>query len=273
MAQIVWTEPAVADLDAIADYIALQDPAAAKAFVQRIIRHIRQLADYLESGSRPKELGRRTRYRQIVEPPCRIFYRYDGERYSSFTPCEPNACCDEVHSSAKSRNPERASAASGNLFAWQPCRSRRVHLTATRPHPDHPLVMPNSGDSLGWFDMKTVYGLAAIFLGMTTSSEASESLVPTCPTELQPASIVAVELPPRLHNEFIGHAEVAMVIGPDGDVQSPSIVTEEWRPVGRSRGQPIGYHEAILSAVAQWRFPPREDACRHRMPIGFSWQG
>jgi plasmid stabilization system protein ParE len=32
-----------------------------------------------ESGSRPPEV-RRSRYRQIVEAPCRVFYRYDGAR-------------------------------------------------------------------------------------------------------------------------------------------------------------------------------------------------
>ena len=78
MAQVVWTDPAVADLEAIADFIAIENPMAAKALVQRIIQHTRQLADHPESGSRPKELGARSRYRQIVEPPCRIFYRFDG---------------------------------------------------------------------------------------------------------------------------------------------------------------------------------------------------
>ena len=80
MAQIVWTEPAVADLEAIADYIALENLSAARALVQRIVQHVGQLTDHPESGSRPKELGSRTRYRQIVEPPCRIFYRFDGKR-------------------------------------------------------------------------------------------------------------------------------------------------------------------------------------------------
>jgi len=79
MAQVIWTEPALADLEAIADYIALENPAAASALVQRIVQHVRQLIDHPESGSRPRELGSRTRYRQIVEPPCRIFYRYDGK--------------------------------------------------------------------------------------------------------------------------------------------------------------------------------------------------
>jgi toxin ParE1/3/4 len=79
MAQIVWTEPAVSDLDAIADYIAIENPQAAAELVRRIINHVEQLADHPESGSRPQEL-KRSRYRQIVEPPCRIFYRYDGHK-------------------------------------------------------------------------------------------------------------------------------------------------------------------------------------------------
>jgi plasmid stabilization system protein ParE len=78
MAEIVWTEPALADLEAIADYIALENPAAAAALVRRVLAHGEQLAVHPESGSRPPELAR-SRYRQIVEPPCRLFYRFDGE--------------------------------------------------------------------------------------------------------------------------------------------------------------------------------------------------
>lgn len=79
MAEIVWSEPALSDLDAIADYIALENPVAASAMVKRIFGHIEQLADHPESGSRPQEL-KRSRYRQIVEPPCRVFYRYDSHK-------------------------------------------------------------------------------------------------------------------------------------------------------------------------------------------------
>jgi plasmid stabilization system protein ParE len=79
MAEIVWSEPALADLDAIADYVALESPVAASELVKRIFGHIEQLTDHPESGSRPQELGR-SRYRQIVEPPCRVFYRYDGHK-------------------------------------------------------------------------------------------------------------------------------------------------------------------------------------------------
>ena len=80
MAEVVWTEPALADLDAIADYIALENPAAASALVARVYGHVGQLVEHPESGSRPLELGKVTRYRQIVEPPCRVFYRFDGAR-------------------------------------------------------------------------------------------------------------------------------------------------------------------------------------------------
>ena len=79
MADVIWTEPALSDLEAIADYIALDKPEAAQGLVQRVFKHIDQLIDQPESGSRPKEL-RGSAYRQIVESPCRIFYRFDGRR-------------------------------------------------------------------------------------------------------------------------------------------------------------------------------------------------
>jgi plasmid stabilization system protein ParE len=79
MARVVWTEPALADLDAIADYVALDDPDAAEQLVQRVFRHVEQLARHPQSGSKPPELEG-WRYRQIIEAPCRIFYRYDATR-------------------------------------------------------------------------------------------------------------------------------------------------------------------------------------------------
>lgn len=77
MAEIVWTEPALSDLDAIADYIALDNPRAARKLVQRVFEHMDQLQQHPESGSKPHEF-KGWRYRQIIEPPCRILYRYEG---------------------------------------------------------------------------------------------------------------------------------------------------------------------------------------------------
>ena len=79
MAEIIWTEPALQDLEAIADYIALDKPEAAQQLVQRVFAHVGQLASHPESGSKPPEL-RGLECRQIVEPPCRVFYRDDGQR-------------------------------------------------------------------------------------------------------------------------------------------------------------------------------------------------
>ncbi len=74
MAEVIWTEPALGDLDAIADYIALDNPPAAALLVQRIFRHVGQLAEHPRSGSKVPEF-KGWRYRQIVEPPCRVLYR------------------------------------------------------------------------------------------------------------------------------------------------------------------------------------------------------
>ena len=79
MAEVIWTDPALADLDAIADYIALENPVAASELVKRVFDHVEQLTDHPESGSSPQELGK-SRYRQIIEPPCRVIYRYDGHK-------------------------------------------------------------------------------------------------------------------------------------------------------------------------------------------------
>ena len=79
MVEVIWTEPALQDLDAIADYIALDRPEAARRLVQKIFDHVGQLAQFPRSGSTPPEL-RGMKYRQIVEPPCRVFYRFAGKK-------------------------------------------------------------------------------------------------------------------------------------------------------------------------------------------------
>lgn len=79
MAEVVWTDPALSDLDAIADFIALDNSVAVQKLVQRVFRHVEQLPGHPKSGSKPPEL-KGWRYRQIVEPPCRVFYRYDSEK-------------------------------------------------------------------------------------------------------------------------------------------------------------------------------------------------
>lgn len=78
MARLIWTEPALADLEAIADYIALDNPAAASRLIQRVFEGVERLEHFPSSGKRPPEVPR-TAYREIVVTPCRVFYRIEGD--------------------------------------------------------------------------------------------------------------------------------------------------------------------------------------------------
>ena len=78
MARLIWTEPAIADLEAIADYIALDKPDAAARYVQQAFAAVEHLARFPKSGARVPEISHLP-YRQVVMPPCRIFYRLEGE--------------------------------------------------------------------------------------------------------------------------------------------------------------------------------------------------
>lgn len=79
MARVIWTDPALSDLEGIADYIALDDPEAAKRLVRKVFRRVEQLIEHPGSGSTPPELRKLNNYRQLVEPPCRVFYRLSGD--------------------------------------------------------------------------------------------------------------------------------------------------------------------------------------------------
>ena len=54
MAELIWTEPALSDLDTIADYIALDNPDAARDLVRRVFRHVEQLAKYPQTAGQEK---------------------------------------------------------------------------------------------------------------------------------------------------------------------------------------------------------------------------
>lgn len=75
--RLIWSEPALDDLDAIADYIALDKPLAAKRLVRKVFEKVSSLARFTRLGSVPPEL-RDLPYRQLIIPPCRIFYRSQG---------------------------------------------------------------------------------------------------------------------------------------------------------------------------------------------------
>jgi toxin ParE1/3/4 len=75
---IIWTEPALLDLDDVAEYIALDNPSAASNYVKKVFDRIEVLAIYPNSGKQTKELNH-TPYREVIVPPCRIFYKAEND--------------------------------------------------------------------------------------------------------------------------------------------------------------------------------------------------
>lgn len=78
MARIIWTEPALLELDEIADYISLDDPQAAKKLIRKAFKRIEHLADHPESGKLVEEFENSV-YCEVVLSPCRIFYRIEDK--------------------------------------------------------------------------------------------------------------------------------------------------------------------------------------------------
>ena len=78
MAQIKWAEPALKDLNEIAEYIALDKPSATKKLVRNVFESVGRLKEFASSGKVPDELSD-TRDREVVVGPCRIFYRVEGD--------------------------------------------------------------------------------------------------------------------------------------------------------------------------------------------------
>lgn len=74
MAEIIWTESALNELDDIAEYIALSNPIAAQQFVQNIFEKTQRLETFPDSGRTPPELENFS-YREIIINPCRVFYK------------------------------------------------------------------------------------------------------------------------------------------------------------------------------------------------------
>ncbi len=79
MARIIWTEPALQDLSAIAEYIALDKVSAARKLVERVFQRVQKLTKFPASGRRLPEL-KRSQYREVVVGPCRVFYRVEGSK-------------------------------------------------------------------------------------------------------------------------------------------------------------------------------------------------
>lgn len=79
MAEIIWTNPALEDLNDIAEYIALSNLLSAKKLVAKIFDNVERLENFPESGKKPIELTN-LNYREVIVNPCRIFYKIDNKK-------------------------------------------------------------------------------------------------------------------------------------------------------------------------------------------------
>jgi toxin ParE1/3/4 len=75
--KVAWSEPAVADLVAIHNYIARDSPYYARRFVERLIAAAEPLASFPQLGRTvPEGDGR---HRELLVRSYRIIYRVEGE--------------------------------------------------------------------------------------------------------------------------------------------------------------------------------------------------
>ena len=75
--EVRWADRALDDLNAIGEYIALDNPGAAKRVVKRIFEAADRLETFPRSGKKILECPSLP-HRELVVPPCRLFYRMDG---------------------------------------------------------------------------------------------------------------------------------------------------------------------------------------------------
>jgi plasmid stabilization system protein ParE len=72
--QVIWTDPALERVDAIAVYIAQDDPDAAARWTVELFDAVARLVDFPESGRTVPELGAR-HVRELIFGAYRVFYR------------------------------------------------------------------------------------------------------------------------------------------------------------------------------------------------------
>lgn len=80
--EVLWTDAARLDLERIVEFIAEENPANALAVLVRVERRCQALAALPERGRLVPELRAVNVpvYRELIEGPWRIVYRYDAER-------------------------------------------------------------------------------------------------------------------------------------------------------------------------------------------------
>ena len=79
MAQIIWTEPALQNLNDTAEFIALGKITAANNLVQKLFSSTECLEESPKSDRKPSGLEN-SRYLELIVNPCRIVYRVEKDK-------------------------------------------------------------------------------------------------------------------------------------------------------------------------------------------------
>ncbi len=78
MIRLVWTRPALEDVQEIRAYIARDSQRYARIVTERLVAAVERLTDHPLSGRVVPEVGQNT-LREVIEPPYRIVYRVRAE--------------------------------------------------------------------------------------------------------------------------------------------------------------------------------------------------
>ena len=78
MAKVIWSAPALAQLESIIDYIALDKPGAARAIASRVFDSTDRLEHFLRLGQPIHEFKHKN-YRQVWMKPCWLYYRIEED--------------------------------------------------------------------------------------------------------------------------------------------------------------------------------------------------
>jgi len=79
MANLIWSERALSDIEDIYDYIAKDSPTYARYQAERIVTSVERLCQFPESGRHLPEFPYLP-HRELIVGRYRVIYRYDTDR-------------------------------------------------------------------------------------------------------------------------------------------------------------------------------------------------
>jgi len=78
MAKVIWSLPALNDLERILEYIELDNQKAAKILARKVFDRVGRLETFPNSGNKPKDL-KKTPFRQLFIDPVLVYHRKNSD--------------------------------------------------------------------------------------------------------------------------------------------------------------------------------------------------